>query len=169
MSQLRRRHRAQSSQGEARPCAGTRKMTLQAAGVDSGAHEMVACVPDGEEQQLVRTFGTYTAELQTLADWWVDRGMQTVALESTGVYWMPLFEELEARGLHGCLSSAASIKRVPGRQSDVLDWQWSQTLHSDGLLTASLRPEADLVALRTLLRHRAQLLEHRAPHILPMQ
>jgi hypothetical protein len=90
-------------------------------------------------------------------------------MESTGVYWIPLFEELEARGLHCCLISAAAIKRVPGRKSDVLDCQWIQTLHSYGLLTASFRPDADLVALRTLLRHRAQLLAHRAPHVLHMQ
>jgi hypothetical protein len=129
----------------------------------------VACVPDGEEQQLVRTFGPYTADLQTLADWFVDRGIQTVAMESPGVYGIPLCEELEARGFHCCLISAASIQRVPGRKSDVLDCQWLQTLHSSGLLTASFRPEAELGALQTLLRHRAQLLEHRAPHILPMQ
>jgi transposase len=98
-----------------------------------------------------------------------DRGMQTVAMESTGVYWLPLFEALEARGLHCCLISAASIQRVPGRKSDVLDCPWIQPLHSDGLLTASFRPEAALVALPTLLRHRAQLLEQRAPHILHMQ
>jgi hypothetical protein len=169
MSKLSKRHRARSSQGEARPFAGMRKVTSNAAGVDIGAHEIVACVPDGEEQQIVRTFGTYTADLQMLADWLVDRGIQTVAMESTGVYWIPLFEELEARGLHCCLISAASIKRVPGRKSDVLDCQWIQTLHSYGLLSASFRPDADFVALRTLLRHRAQLLEHRAPHVLHMQ
>ena len=93
MSKLSRRHRARSSQGEARPFAGMRKITSQAAGVDIGAHEIVACVPDGEDHQIVRTFGTYTAELQTLANRFVDRGIQTVAMESTGVYWMPLFEE----------------------------------------------------------------------------
>jgi transposase len=146
-----------------------RKVTSNAAGVDIGAHEIVACVPDGDDQQIVRTFGTYTADLQTLADWFVDRGIETVAMESTGVYWIPLFEELEARGLHCCLISAQSIKRVPGRKSDVLDCQWIQTLHSYGLLSASFRPDADFVALRTLLRHRAQLLEHRAPHVLHMQ
>ena len=169
MSKLSQRHRIRSSHGEARPFAGMRKITSQAAGVDIGAHEIVACVPDGEDQQIVRTFGTYTADLQTLADWFVDHGIQTVAMESTGVYWIPLFEELEARGLQCCLISAASIKRVPGRKSDVLDCQWIQTLHSYGLLSASFRPDADFVALRTLLRHRAQLLEHRAPHILHMQ
>jgi transposase len=168
MSTLSTRHRARSSQGEARPFAGMRQVTPHAAGVDIGAHEIVACVPDGEAQQIVRTFGTYTADLQTLADWFVDRGIQTVAMESTGVYWMPLFEELKARGLQCCLISAQSIKRVPGRKSDVLDCQWIQTLHSDGLLAAAFRPDADFGALRTLLRHRAQLLEHRAPHVLHM-
>src|SRR5712691_10760793 len=149
MSKLSKRNRARSSQGETRP--------------------IVACVPDGDDQQIVRTFGTYTVDLQTLADWFVDRGIQTVAMASTGVYWIPLCEELEACGLQCCLISAQSIKRVPGRKSDVLDCQWIQTLHSYGLLAASFRPAADLVALRTLLRHRAQLLEHRAPHHLHMQ
>src|SRR5262249_30839753 len=79
------------------------------------------------------------------------------------------FETLEARGLHCCLISAQAIKYVPGRKSDVLDCQWIQTLHSYGLLKASFRPDADLVALRTFLRHRAQLIEHRAPHVLHMQ
>src|SRR5262245_24677662 len=169
MSKLSQRHRARSSQGEARPFEGMRQVNPYAAGVDIGAHEIMACVPDGDDQQIVRAFGTYTADLQTLADWFIDRGIQTVAMESTGVYWIPLFEELEARGLHCCLISAASLKRVPGRKSDVIDCQWIHTLHSYGLLTASFRPEADLVALRTLLRHRAQLLEHRAPHVLHMQ
>ncbi|HSX82606.1 MAG TPA: IS110 family transposase, partial [Candidatus Saccharimonadia bacterium] len=81
---------------------------------------------------------------------------------------MPLFETLEARGLQGCLISASSMKHVPGRKSDVLDCQWMQTLHSYGLLSASFRPDADCVALRTLLRHRAQLIEPRAPHVLHM-
>ena len=92
MSKLSRRHRTRSSQGEARPFTGMRQLTAHAAGGDIGAHGIVACVPDGDDQQIVRTFGTYTAALQTLADWFVDRGIQTVAMESTGVYWLPLFE-----------------------------------------------------------------------------
>ena len=90
-------------------------------------------------------------------------------MESTGVYWIPLFEELERRGFRCHLISSRSLRRVPGRKSDVVDCQWIQTLHSYGLLESSFRPEADLVALRTLLRHRAQLIQHRAPHILHMQ
>ena len=169
MSRLSTRPRIRAAQGEARPFAGMRTVTPHAAGVDIGAHEIVAGVPDGEDQQIVRTFGPYTADLQTLADWCVDRGIQTVAMASTGVYGMPLFEALEARGLSCCLISAQSITRVPGRKSDVADCQWIQTWHSYGLLAASFRPEADFVALRTLLRHRAQRIEHRAPHVLHMQ
>jgi hypothetical protein len=78
MSTLSRRHRVRSSQGETRPCVGMRTITAQAAGVDIRAHELVAGVPDGEDQQIVRTFGTYTADLQTRADWFVDRGIQTL-------------------------------------------------------------------------------------------
>jgi hypothetical protein len=137
--------------------------------VDIGAHEIMACVPDGDTQQLVRAFGTYTADVDAVADWFGDRGLLTVAMESPGVYWIPRCETLEARGLRCCLSSAQAIQYVPGRKSAVLDCQWMQTLHSYGLLKASFRPAADLVALRTLVRHRAQLLEQRAPHVLPMQ
>jgi transposase len=168
MSKLRKRHRTRSAQGETRPFEGLRPVTPHAAGVDIGAHEIMACVPDGDAQQIVRAFGTYTAALHAVAAWFIDRGIETVAMESTGVYWIPLFEELAARGLRGCLISARSLKHGPGRKSAVLDGQWIQPLHSYGLLSASFRPEADLVALRTLLRHRAPLIEHRAPHVLHM-
>ena len=85
MRTLSKRHRARSSQGETRPFEGMRTVNLHAAGVDIGAHEIMACVPDGDDQQIVRAFGTYTADLAALADWFIDRGIQTVAMESTGV------------------------------------------------------------------------------------
>src|SRR5262245_55137985 len=132
MSQLSQRHRARSSQGEARPFAGMRQVNPHAAGVDIGAHEIVACVPEGDDQQIVRPFGTYPAALQTLPAWVVDRGLQTVAMEAPGVSWIPFCEELEARGLQCCLISVQAIKRVPGRKSAGLDCQWMQTLHSYG-------------------------------------
>ncbi len=154
---------------EIRPFAGMRRIHPLAAGVDIGAHEIMACVPGSDHTQIVRPFGTYTADLHALTDWLFQHHIQTVAMESTGVYWIPLFETLEAAGLECCLISATSIKRFPGRKSDVLDCQWIQTLHSYGLLASSFRPAADLVALRTLLRHRAQLIEHRSPHVLHMQ
>ena len=86
MSTLSTRHRIRSSQGDARPFDGMRQINSHAAGVDSGAHAILAGVPDGDDQQVVRAFGTYTADLDTLADWFVDRGIQTAAMESTGGY-----------------------------------------------------------------------------------
>lgn len=167
MSKLSQRQRRSS--GEMRPFEGLAHIHPHAAGIDIGAHEIAVCVPGAEQTQCVRMFGNYTADLNTLADWLVAHDIQTVAMESTGVYWIPVFETLEAKGLQCCLISATAIKRFPGRKSDVLDCQWLQTLHSYGLLASSFRPEADLVALRTLLRHRTQLVEHRSPHILHMQ
>ena len=161
--------KANSSLAEVRPFAGMSQVNRHAAGVDIGAHEIMVCIPGEENTQLVRAFGNYTVDLKAIAAWLRESGIQTVAMESTGVYWIPLFEELEREGFKCLLISSRSLRRVPGRKSDVIDCQWIQTLHSYGLLESSFRPEGELVALRTLLRHRAQLLEHRAPHILHMQ
>jgi transposase len=154
---------------EARPFAGMSQVHRHAAGVDIGAHEIMVCVQGGDTTQIVRSFGSYTVDLQAIGTWLEGQGVETVAMESTGVYWIPLFEELERRGFQCHLISSRSLRRVPGRKSDVVDCQWIQTLHAYGLLESSFRPEADLVGLRTLLRHRAQLIQHRAPHILHMQ
>lgn len=165
-----RKRRQQKRVNDKRPFAQMSRIQPQAAGADIGAHEIVMCVAATDEQvQQVRTFGTYTADLVAIGDWLKECQVKSVAMESTGVYWIPLFEYLERIEIECCLISARAIKRVPGRKSDVLDSQWIQTLHSYGLLQASFRPEADLVALRTLLRHRAQLIQHRSPHILHMQ
>lgn len=154
---------------ESRPFAGISQVNKGAAGVDIGAHEIMVCVPANENIQVVRSFGNYTIDLHNICDWLLQNRIKTVAMESTGVYWIPLFEELEHHGFHCCLISSRSLRRIPGRKTDVLDCQWIQTLHSYGLLEQSFRPQGDLIALRTLLRHRAQLIEHRAPHILHMQ
>lgn len=154
---------------EARPFQGMSLVNQNAAGVDIGAHEIMVCIPGPENTQLVRSFGNYTADLYAIAKWLGEHNIFTVAMESTGVYWIPLFEVLESHQFNCLLISSSSLRRVPGRKSDVIDCQWIQTLHTYGLLTGSFRPESDLVALRTLLRHRARLLEHRAPHILHMQ
>ena len=169
MSKLSKHDAQFGTQMEVRPFEGLSRIQLHAAGVDIGAHEIVVCVTAEEHTQIVRTFGNYTIDLQAMARWLLEQGIRSVAMESTGVYWIPLFETLEAQGLQCCLISATAIKRFPGRKSDVLDCQWIQTLHSYGLLADSFRPEADLIALRTLLRHRAQLIQHRSPHILHMQ
>lgn len=135
-----------------------------------GAQPIYVCIPGPDQTQIVRSFGTYTADLHAIAEWLVENGIQTIAMESTGVYWIPLCEVLEQCGIHGCLISGNLARRLPARhKTDVLDCQWIQTLHSLGLLTESFRPDADLIALRTLLRHRAQLIEHRSPHVLHMQ
>ncbi len=154
---------------EARPFDGLSKVNLNAAGVDIGATEIIACVSREDGTQLVRTFGNYTADLHAIGEWFREHGVKTVAMESTGVYWIPLFEELERQGFECLLISSRSLRKVAGQKSDVEDAQWIQTLHNYGLLKGSFRPQGDLVALRTLLRHRAQLLEHRAPHILHIQ
>ena len=154
---------------EARPFVGMSKVNKNAAGVDIGAHEIMVCVAGEEGVQIVKAFGSYTLDLQAIGKWLAEKGVESVAMESTGVYWIPLFEELEGRGFHCHLISSRSLRRVPGRKSDVLDCQWIQTLHSYGLLESSFRPQADLVELRTILRHRGQLIQHRAPHILHMQ
>lgn len=154
---------------KAHPFSGMSQVNPKAAGVDIGAVEIVACVSGDAATQLVRAFGNYTVELQALGSWLQDYGVKTVAMESTGVYWIPLFEELERQGFECLLISSRSLRRVAGRKSDITDAQWIQTLHSYGLLESSFRPQAELIALRTLLRHRSQLIEHRSPHIQHMQ
>ena len=140
-----------------------------AAGLDIGAREIWACVPPGRDVETVKRFNTFTPDLQALADWLVACGVDTGAMESTGVYWIPVFELLEARGLKVYLVNSWHLKHVPGRKSDYLDCQWIQKLHSLGLWNGSFRPDGEMVTLRGYLRHRAQLLEHRAPHVLHMQ
>jgi transposase len=140
-----------------------------AAGVDIGSREIWVALRPDHEGETTRCFAPFTPDLHHLADWLVEHEVDTVAMESTGVYWIPLFETLEARGLQVYLVNARHVKHVPGRKSDVLDCQWLQKLHSLGLLSASFRPDAEMRALRAFLRHRAQLIQHRAPHILHMQ
>jgi transposase len=154
---------------ESRPFQEMSTVHQDAAGVDIGAHEIMVSIPGADHTQLVRSFGNYTADLYAIAKWLGEHNIYTVAMESTGVYWIPLFEVLESQKFNCLLISSRSLRRVPGRKTDVIDAQWIQTLHTYGLLNGSFRPESDLVALRTLLRHRARLLEHRAPHILHMQ
>ena len=140
-----------------------------AAGIDIGSREIWVAVSPDHADEPTRCFATFTPDLHTLANWLVACGVNTVAMESTGVYWIPLFEILEATGIEVYLVNARHVKHVPGRKSDVQDCNWLQKLHALGLLSASFRPDAEMCALRTLLRHRAQLIQHRSPHILHMQ
>ncbi|MCP4610451.1 MAG: IS110 family transposase [Planctomycetes bacterium] len=145
------------------------QINLNAAGLDIGAAEIWVCVPEGRDEQYVRVFETFTVDLHALADWLEACGIETVAMESTGIYWIPIYEILEARGLEVFLVNARHIKNVPGRKTDVLDCQWIQQLHTYGLLQASFRPEAEMCALRAYIRHRDNLIRYRSAHILHMQ
>lgn len=122
-----------------------------------------------EATQIVKAFGNYTVDLQAIGKWLKGYNVKAVAMESTGVYWIPLFEELERQGFECLLISSRSLRRVPGRKSDIQDAQWIQTLHSYGLLESSFRPQGDLVGLRTLLRHRGEMVDHRSPHVQHIQ
>jgi transposase len=140
-----------------------------AAGIDVGATAMYVAVPSDADPCPVRTFGTFTEDLHALADWLVRCQIRTVALESTGVYWIPLFQILEARGLQVCLVNARHVQNVPGRKTDVQDCQWLQYLHSVGLLRASFRPPAHVCAVRTVWRQRDMLVRHASQAVQHMQ
>ena len=140
-----------------------------AAVLDIGQDEIWVCVPADRDAPAVRPFGTYTPDLNALADWLEACHIRTVALESTGVYWIPIYEILDARGLKVYVVNARHLKHVPGRKSDIQDCQWIQRLHTYGLLTASFRPVADICAIRSYVRQRAMLIEYRAAHIQHMQ
>jgi hypothetical protein len=140
-----------------------------AAGVDIGAEFHVVAVPPDADTEPVRTFQSFTGDLQRMSDWLKTCHITTVAMESTGVYWLPAFEILEAAGFKVILVNARDAKNVPGRKTDVNDAQWLQKLHSFGLLRASFRPEHDISVLRSYLRQRERLTEYRAAHIQHMQ
>jgi transposase len=142
---------------------------LNAAGIDVGATSHFVAVPPGRDTTDVREFGTFTADLYRLADWLKQCGVETVVMESTGVYWIPLFEILEERGFDVRLVDARHVKNVSGRKSDVLDCQWLRQLHTYGLLEGAFRPVEQVVTLRSYLRQRAMLLRYAAAHIQHMQ
>src|SRR5256712_1569156 len=140
-----------------------------AAGIDVGASEIFVAVPADRDAESVRSFATFTRDLHLLADWLQACGIRSVAMESTSVYWIPLHQILEARGLEVCLVNAQHVKNVPGRKTDVSDCQWLQYLHSVGLLRASFRPPGFICAIRSLWRHRSSLIQMAAEHVLHMQ
>jgi transposase len=140
-----------------------------AAGVDCGAAEHFVAVPPDRDPQPVRAFATFTADLQRLADWLTACRVTTVAMEATGVYWIPLFELLEGRGFTVLLVNARHVKNVPGRKSDVSDCEWLRDLLMVGLLRGSFRPVDAIVALRAYLRHRETLIQSAGSHIQRMQ
>jgi transposase len=140
-----------------------------AAGLDVGSTFHVVAVPAHLSQEHVRTFRSFTGDLHLLAEWLEGVGITTIAMESTGIYWIPVFEILEACGFEVLLVNARDVKNVPGRKTDVNDAQWLQQLHQFGLLRGSFRPHERVIQLRALIRHRDRLIESGATHIQLMQ
>jgi transposase len=146
-----------------------KQINLNAAGIDIGSTEIFVCVPEDRTDEPVRSFETFTCELNAIADWLSQCQIDTVAMESTGIYWIPLFDVLTERGLEVFLVNAREIKNVPGRKSDVFDCQWIQQLHTYDLLKSSFRPDEEICRLRSLVRHRDNLIKYRSAHIQHMQ
>jgi transposase len=140
-----------------------------AAAIDVGARFHVAAVAPHLCDEPVRTFEAFTGDTERMADWFISLGIKTVAMESTGVYWVPVYEILETRGIDVIVANARDARSVPGRKSDINDAQWLQRLHACGLLRASFRPGRDIAALRAYLRVRERHLEYAAAHIQHMQ
>ena len=140
-----------------------------AAGIDIGSASHFVAVPPDRDDEPVREFASFTADLSRLADWLDACNVDTVAMESTGVYWIPLYELLELRGFTVLLVNARHVKNVSGRKSDVLDCQWLQQLMSFGLLHGAFRPADQVCVLRSLSRQRTMLLRSQGRFVQHMQ
>ena len=140
-----------------------------AAGIDIGSAAHFVAVPPDRDDEPVREFASFTADLHRLADWLDACGVDIVAMESTGVYWIPLYELLESRGFNVLLVNARHVKNVSGRKSDVLDCQWLQQLMSFGLLRSAFRPAEQVCVLRSLSRQRTMLLRSQGRFVQHMQ
>src|SRR6202790_3126202 len=136
-----------------------------AAGIDIGSGSHFVAVPPDRDDEPVREFSSFTVDLNALADWLKTCGVDTVAMESTGVYWIPVFELLESRGFTVYLVNSRHVKNVSGRKSDVLDCQWLQQLMSYGLLSGAFRPQEEICVLRAVARQREMLVQYQAKHI----
>lgn len=146
-----------------------RKLDSERAGIDIGSSSVFVCASDTEGYQTVREYSTFTKDLESMAKWLKDLGVKSIAMESTGVYWIPVFEILDSKGFEVLLVNAHHLKNVPGRKTDVKDSQWIQQLHSYGLLNGSFRPSDDFIPLRAYARHRRQLFQRAGAHIQLMQ
>ncbi len=146
-----------------------KQVNLYAAGIDIGSTSHFVAVPASLNDRPVREYSCFTGDLEHMADWLKDVGITTIAMESTGVYWIPAYELLEERGFEVCLVNPRHLKNVPGRKTDVLDCQWLQQLHSFGLLRGAFRPSGEICAFRAYMRQRSMLVESAATHIQHMQ
>jgi len=145
------------------------QINLYAAGIDIGSQMHYIAVPAELDDQPVRSYSCFTGDLKNMADWLVEIGINTVAMESTGIYWIPAYEILEEYGLEVLLVNARHVKNVSGRKSDVLDCQWLQQLHTYGLLQGAFRPPEQITSLRAYMRQRETLKRYAGSHIQHMQ
>jgi transposase len=140
-----------------------------AAGIDIGAREIYVAVPADRDEHPVRKCETFTADLHQMAEWLVCCGITTAAMEATGVYWIPVYDVLEQHGIQPCLVNPRNMKNVPGKRTDFHECQWIQHLHSMGLLHSAFRPDGEVCAVRSLMRHRNDLVQMASQHIQHMQ
>lgn len=160
---------AKSKKGQKKALDSLKQIEQNAAGIDIGADSHWVSVSPDREEQNVREFKCYTPDLYALADWLSQCEVETVVMESTGVYWIPVFQILETKGFKVLLVNSHHVKTVPGRKSDVLDCQWLQQLHSYGLLAGSFRPQDEICILRSYIRHRDNLIRSAGTHVQRMQ
>lgn len=145
-------------------------MNPNVAGIDIGSKVHYVCVPEGRDKECVKSFESFTENLNEMAEWLKKCGITSVVMESTSVYWIPVYQILERSGLDVNLVNAQHVKGVPGRKkTDVEDCRWLQKLHSYGLLQASFRPNDEICVLRSYIRQRARLIENASTHVLRMQ
>jgi transposase len=162
-------HKKAKAKAKSQATKAIREQEPNAAGIDLGAEEIWVAVPAEREQNPVRRFGAFTRDLVAIVQWLISCGVGSVAMEATGVYWIPLYQLLEDAGLKVCLVNARHVKNVPGRKSDVRDCQWLQYLHSVGLLMGSFRPAQVICATRSIYRYRQNLISMAAEHVQHMQ
>lgn len=136
-----------------------------ACGIDVGAESVFVCVPRDRDPNPIREFATFTADLRTMAEWLKKCGITKIVMESTGVYWIPVFEVLDEYKFDVKLANAHHVKNVPGRKTDVSDAEWLQRLHTYGLLNGSFRPADHVVKLRSYIRHRSSLMQRGADQL----
>lgn len=160
---------AQSKQGSQKKQGERAVFQPNAGGIDIGAREIYVAVPPDRDEHPVRKCGTFTDDLDEMAQWLVSCGISTVAMESTGVYWIPVYEAVERHGIEVCLVDPRNMKNVPGKRTDFHECQWIQHLHSLGLLHAAFRPESGVRAVRALMRHRNDLVQMASQHVQHMQ
>jgi len=176
-----KRNQAPATSGESGPKIARSKRASQrkeaahpvfqpnAAGIDIGAREIYVAVPGDRDEHPVRKCETFTGDLHQMADWLVHCGITTAAMESTGVYWIPVYDVLEQHGIKPCLVNPRNMKNVPGKRTDFHECQWIQHLHSMGLLHSAFRPESEVCGVRSLMRHRNDLVDMASQHVQHMQ